>query len=72
VSYSATAPKNSASNELTYLQNTGYTNNPAITTSELRNPETNAAFYVVRHLDSTSAGTDKFKLKVNTSRGARK
>ncbi|KAK6821046.1 family 35 glycosyl hydrolase [Apiospora arundinis] len=49
---------------------TKYTDNPAIATSELRNPDTGAAFYVVMHADSTSANPETFKLQVNTSRGA--
>ncbi|KAH7320864.1 family 35 glycosyl hydrolase [Stachybotrys elegans] len=48
---------------------TSYTDNEAITTSELRNPETNAAFYVVMHDDSTSGTQETFKLRVNTSEG---
>ncbi|KAL2824945.1 glycoside hydrolase superfamily [Aspergillus cavernicola] len=49
---------------------TQYTNNAAISATELRNPETNAAFYVTTHQD-TSLGTDEsFKLHVDTSEGA--
>ncbi|KAF9887419.1 hypothetical protein FE257_010274 [Aspergillus nanangensis] len=49
---------------------TQYTNNPAISAYELRNPETNGAFYVTLHTES-SVGTDEtFKLRVNTSAGA--
>ncbi|KAK8016624.1 glycosyl hydrolase family 35 [Apiospora rasikravindrae] len=49
---------------------TAYTDNPSIATSELRNPDTGAAFYVVMHADSTSPSSETFKLQVNTSRGA--
>ncbi|KAK7987253.1 family 35 glycosyl hydrolase, partial [Apiospora saccharicola] len=49
---------------------TEYTDNPSIATSELRNPDTGAAFYVVMHADSTSSNPETFKLQVNTSRGA--
>ncbi|KAH6880351.1 family 35 glycosyl hydrolase [Thelonectria olida] len=48
---------------------TSDTDNDAITTTELRNPDTNAAFYVVRHDDSTSSTKEKFHLNVNTSEG---
>lgn len=48
---------------------TSYADNKAITTSELRNPETNAAFYVVMHDDSTSSTKETFKLNVKTSEG---
>ncbi|KAK8075556.1 family 35 glycoside hydrolase [Apiospora hydei] len=48
---------------------TAYTDNPSIATSELRNPETGAAFYVVMHADSTSSNPETFKLQVNTSGG---
>ncbi|RYP74313.1 hypothetical protein DL770_007623 [Monosporascus sp. CRB-9-2] len=48
---------------------TTYTNNPAITTAELRNPETGAAFYVVMHADSTSSTRETFKLDIETSGG---
>ncbi|RYP76619.1 hypothetical protein DL771_001688 [Monosporascus sp. 5C6A] len=48
---------------------TTYTNNPAITTAELRNPETGAAFYVVMHADSTSSTRETFKLDIETSEG---
>ncbi|KAK7914118.1 hypothetical protein PG985_011821 [Apiospora marii] len=55
---------------LTRTQNTEYTDNPSIATSELRNPDTGAAFYVVMHADSTSPSPETCKLQVNTSRGA--
>jgi hypothetical protein len=48
---------------------TEYTTNSYITTAELRNPETNAAFYVTMHRDSTSGTREVFKLKVDTSEG---
>jgi hypothetical protein len=54
-------------------QGTSYTNNPAITTSELRNPDTNSGFYVVMHTDSPSSTLETFKLQINTTAlGARK
>lgn len=49
---------------------TGLTNNDAITTSELRNNETGAGFYVVMHLDSTSTTVETFQLNVTTSQGS--
>lgn len=49
--------------------NTGLTSNDAITTSELRNDETGAGFYIVMHLDSTSTTIETFQLSVNTSQG---
>jgi hypothetical protein len=49
--------------------NTGYTTNSAVEASELRNPETNAAFYVTIHADSSSATVESFKLHVSTSIG---
>ncbi|KAF2092648.1 hypothetical protein NA57DRAFT_49846 [Rhizodiscina lignyota] len=48
---------------------TMYTNNPRVTTTELRNPTTNAGFYVVRHTNSSLATAEAFKLSVNTSLG---
>ncbi|KAK4214137.1 family 35 glycosyl hydrolase [Rhypophila decipiens] len=48
---------------------TGYTDNPAITTAELRNPDTNSAFYVTMHAHSPSDTLELFTLKVNTSEG---
>ena len=48
---------------------TDYTTNGDITTAELRNPETNAAFYVTMHRDSTSGTREVFKLEVDTSEG---
>lgn len=49
---------------------TQYTGNEAISATELRNGETNAAFYVVIHADSTSGTVETLSLNVNTSRGA--
>lgn len=48
---------------------TKYTTNTAISASELRNPETDAAFYVVMHEYSPSSTKEVFKLHVNTSEG---
>jgi beta-galactosidase len=50
--------------------NTGYTNNANIMTSELRNPDTNAAFYVTIHANSSLANPESFQLHVDTSVGA--
>ncbi|KAL4977037.1 glycoside hydrolase superfamily [Aspergillus desertorum] len=49
---------------------TQYTDNEAVIASELRNPVTNAAFYVTTHLDTTVGTDESFKLHVNTSQGA--
>jgi hypothetical protein len=49
--------------------NTGFTTNPAIEASELRNPVTNGAFYVTRHTYSPSGTVEAFKLHVSTSVG---
>ncbi|KAK3315775.1 beta-galactosidase B [Apodospora peruviana] len=48
----------------------GYTDNMAITTAELRNPDTHAGFYVTMHAHSPSNTLERFTLKVNTSEGA--
>ncbi|KAL1852466.1 hypothetical protein Daus18300_012147 [Diaporthe australafricana] len=48
---------------------TSYSDNEAITTAELRNPNTGAAFYVTMHLDSPSSTLETFKLNVSTSQG---
>ena len=48
---------------------TQYANNPMISTNELRNPDTGAAFYVTIHANSTVGTREEFKLKVNTSIG---
>ncbi|CAD6931781.1 unnamed protein product [Tilletia controversa] len=37
--------------------------------TELRNPETNAGFYFVRHTDSSSREETRYELAVNTSQG---
>lgn len=50
---------------------TSYTDNEAIATAELRNPDTDAAFYVAMHLDSTSSTVETFSLNVSTSQGTR-
>ncbi|KAK6201875.1 hypothetical protein LQW54_009285 [Pestalotiopsis sp. IQ-011] len=49
---------------------TSYSSNPAITVSELRNPDTGAAFYVTQHDYSPSSTTETFTLNVSTSAGA--
>lgn len=49
---------------------TSYSSNAAITTAELRNPDTTAAFYVVMHAYSPSGTLETFSLSVNTSEGA--
>ncbi|RMZ71015.1 glycoside hydrolase family 35 [Pyrenophora seminiperda CCB06] len=46
-----------------------YTTNSAVEASELRNPITNAAFYVTIHSVSSSSTTESFKLHVSTSVG---
>jgi hypothetical protein len=52
------------------LQNsTSSTTNSAITATELRNPNTNAAFYVTAHSYSPSSTKESFKLYVSTSIG---
>jgi beta-galactosidase len=48
---------------------TEYTNNTHLLTTELRNPETGAAFYVIRHVQTASASEEWFALRVNTSIG---
>lgn len=48
---------------------TMYTNNKKIRTAELRNPDTDAGFYVVLHDESSSGSTEQFKLDVTTSEG---
>jgi hypothetical protein len=48
---------------------TQYTSTPAIYTSELRNPDTNGAFYVTIHTPSPSTDLTPFKLYVSTSAG---
>lgn len=62
-----------AAHDLAYTvrlgNNTDYTTNDVITTAELRNPDTNGAFYVIMHEDTTSGTTERFKLHVDTSEG---
>jgi beta-galactosidase GanA len=48
---------------------TQYTGNKMISTTELRNPSTNAAFYITIHTNSSLGTTESFKLKVSTSLG---
>jgi hypothetical protein len=48
---------------------TSLTTNPKILTTELRNPDTNAAFYVTIHANSSSGSLETFKLHVKTSEG---
>lgn len=48
---------------------TSYSDNAAVATSELRNPDTNAAFYVTIHSTSSSGTRESFKLNINTSIG---
>jgi hypothetical protein len=48
---------------------TSYTTNSAVEASELRNPITNAAFYVTIHSTSSSSTRESFKLRVSTSVG---
>jgi hypothetical protein len=50
--------------------NTRYSTNVNIMTSELRNPDTNAAFYVTIHANSSMLTKESFQLKVNTSAGS--
>ncbi|KAI5782401.1 glycoside hydrolase family 35 protein [Peziza echinospora] len=49
--------------------NTNYATNPLIYTVELRNPDTNGAFYITRHQLSASTTRDTFQLNVQTSAG---
>ncbi|KAI0400807.1 glycoside hydrolase superfamily [Xylaria palmicola] len=46
-----------------------YSTNPAITVSELRNPESGARFYVAMHSYSPSGTSETFRLRINTSEG---
>ena len=46
-----------------------YSTNPAIVTSELRNPKTNSAFYIAIHNMSSSGTRESFRLHVSTSTG---
>lgn len=49
---------------------TAYSTNPAILATELRNPHTDAGFYVTVHANTTLSSADSFQLHVSTSRGA--
>jgi Beta-galactosidase, domain 2 len=48
---------------------TQYSSTPAIYTTELRNPDTNGAFYITIHTSSPSTDLTPFKLYVSTSAG---
>ncbi|OCL15370.1 glycoside hydrolase family 35 protein [Glonium stellatum] len=48
---------------------TSYSTNAAISATELRNPDTNAGFYVTIHSTTTSSTNESFRLKVRTSLG---
>ncbi|XHG07467.1 hypothetical protein AWENTII_010610 [Aspergillus wentii] len=48
---------------------TQYTDNIAVEAYELRNPQTNAGFYVTIHSNSSSGTNEAFQLQVNTSVG---
>ncbi|KAL3473021.1 beta-galactosidase, domain 2-domain-containing protein [Aspergillus californicus] len=48
---------------------TSYSDNEAITTIELRNPDTNAGFYAMRHTDPTSNDEQLLRLSIRTSAG---
>ncbi|KAF6808249.1 putative beta-galactosidase b [Colletotrichum sojae] len=48
---------------------TGYSDNERITVVELRNPDTGAGFYALRHTDPTSESVEAFRLSVKTSAG---
>jgi hypothetical protein len=48
---------------------TQYTSTPAIYTTELRNPDTNGAFYVTIHTSSPSTDLTPFKLYISTAAG---
>ncbi|KAF8762012.1 beta-galactosidase [Rhizoctonia solani] len=49
---------------------TNYTTNSIISATELRNPDTQAGFYVTRHATSSDTTKDSFQLKVSTSSGS--
>jgi hypothetical protein len=49
--------------------NTGYTTNPAVEASELRNPDTRSAFYVTIHEYSPSSTVESFRIRISTSMG---
>ena len=48
---------------------TSYSTNAAVFTTELRNPDNNAGFYVTIHATTTSGTNESFKLNVSTSLG---
>ncbi|KAG9094270.1 hypothetical protein FS749_012782 [Ceratobasidium sp. UAMH 11750] len=48
---------------------TSYTTNTLISATELRNPDSKAAFYVTRHATSSDQTKDSFKMHISTSRG---
>lgn len=48
---------------------TQYTDNKAVKAFELRNPETNAAFYATFHTNTSISTNEAFHLKLNTSAG---
>ncbi|CRG87944.1 beta-galactosidase, putative [Talaromyces islandicus] len=48
---------------------TNYTSDASIFTWALRNPQTNAGFYIVSHDDSPSRDTTEFNISVETSKG---
>ncbi|KAF5328925.1 hypothetical protein D9758_016826 [Tetrapyrgos nigripes] len=47
----------------------GYTTNPNLFVTELRNPENEAGFYVIRHLRTSSFDKTSSKIRVSTSAG---
>ncbi|TCD69623.1 hypothetical protein EIP91_006848 [Steccherinum ochraceum] len=49
---------------------TTYTSSSLVYTTELRNPDTNGAFYIVRHNDATSEALTTTKVNISTSAGA--
>lgn len=48
---------------------TAHTDNSAITTTELRNVESNAGFHVIRHTDPESVEPEQFRMSLQTSAG---
>ncbi|THH33329.1 hypothetical protein EUX98_g843 [Antrodiella citrinella] len=49
---------------------TGYTTSNLVYTTELRNPATHGAFYIIRHNDATSLALTSTKINMTTSAGA--
>ncbi|KAG7098347.1 hypothetical protein E1B28_000306 [Marasmius oreades] len=47
----------------------GYTDNRQLFVTELRNPENNAGFYVIRHLQTSSFAKTSSKIRISTSAG---